>query len=130
MIRAAFALIPLALLSACNNAAEGDSGTAAAAAVTGAAAATAEQVWCARDGAKDFTQDCTLERSSEENRPAFVVRHPDGKFRRLVTSEDGQHLLSADGADQSQSARKADRWEVILGGDRYVVPVKADAPKP
>lgn len=127
MIRAAFALIPLALLSACNDPAEGeDSGSAA----TVAAARAAETVWCALDGSKDFTQNCTLERSSVDNRAAFVVRHPDGKFRRLVGSEDGQNLLSADGADQSQSARKQDRWEVILGDDRYVVPVKADAPKP
>lgn len=58
------------------------------------------------------------------------MRHPDGKFRRLVASADSQNLLAADGADQSQSALKGDRWEVILDDDRYVVPVKADAPKP
>jgi len=74
-------------------------------------------------------QECGLERVSEEGRAAFVLRHPDGKFRRLVASADGQQLLAADGADQSQSARKSgpegERWEVILGDDRYVVPVQA-----
>ena len=127
MIRATFALIPLALLSACNDPAKGEGSGPAA---TIAAAATAETIWCALDGSKDFAQNCTLERGSDENSAAFVVRHPDGKFRRLVTSPDGQNLLAADGADQSQSARKQDRWEVILGDDRYVVPVKVDAPKP
>lgn len=89
----------------------------------------AEQVWCSLGGSAHFAQECGLERVLEEGRPAFVLRHPDGKFRRLVASADGQQLLAADGADQSQSARKSgpegERWEVILGDDRYVVPVQA-----
>lgn len=89
----------------------------------------AEQVWCSLGGSAHFAQECGLERVMEEGRPAFVLRHPDGKFRRLVASADGQQLLAADGADQSQSARKSgpegERWEVILGDDRYVVPVQA-----
>ncbi|MEA3264274.1 MAG: hypothetical protein U9R07_12415 [Pseudomonadota bacterium] len=107
------------LLTACGPAAE-----------DAAPQAKAETIWCGLDGATELTQACTLERGNEEGRPAFVVRHPDGKFRRLVASADGQNLLAADGADQSQSALKGDRWEVILGDDRYVVPVKVDAPKP
>jgi len=119
MIRAALALLPLAALSACSDPAPGEGKVA-----------TSETIWCGLDGATELTQACTLERGNEEGRPAFVVRHPDGKFRRLVASADGQNLLAADGADQSQSALKGDRWEVILGDDRYVVPVKVDAPKP
>ncbi|MEY4237738.1 MAG: hypothetical protein RL339_339 [Pseudomonadota bacterium] len=119
MIRSTLALVPLVVLSACADPAPGEGGVVAS-----------EQVWCALGGARDFTQDCTLERSTEEGRPAFVVHHPDGKFRRLLASADGQSLLAADGADQSQSALKQDRWEVILGDDRYVVPVKADARRP
>lgn len=91
----------------------------------------AEAVFCALGGSQDFAQDCVLQRTDEVGRPAFVVRHPDGKFRRLIASADGQSLLAADGADQSQSARKAnaegERWEVILEDDRYVIPVKANA---
>jgi hypothetical protein len=116
MIRPALALLPLALLSACADPAPGEGGQLAS-----------EQVWCAVDGAKGFTQDCSLERGSEAGSGTFVVRHPGGKFRRLIASPDGQNLLAADGADQSQSARKGDRWEVILGDDRYVIPVKANA---
>ena len=96
--------------------------------------AASERIWCAAGGSSEFKQDCTVERSSENGRAVVVIRHDDGKFRRLLASEDGQTLLAADGADQSQSARKAapegERWEVILGDDRYIVPVKADAPRP
>ena len=42
-------------------------------------------------------------------------------------SADLDDLLAADGADVTQSARKQDRYEVILGQDRYVVPVQAPA---
>ncbi len=119
MIRAALALLPLAALSACSDPAPGEGKVA-----------TSETIWCGLGGATELAHDCTLERGSEAGRAAFVVRHPDGKFRRLVASPDGQNLLAADGADQSQSALKGDRWEVILGDDRYVVPVKADAAKP
>ncbi len=119
MIKAAFAIFPLALLSACKDPAPGEGGIA-----------KSETIWCAPDGSTEFKQDCALERGEEEGRPAFVIRHADGKFRRLVVSEDGQSLLAADGAQESQSALKGDRWEVILGDDRYVVPVKANAPRP
>ena len=118
MIRAALALLPLAALVGCSNPAPGEGGVV-----------KTETVWCGLGGATELKQHCTLERSIEEGRAAFVVRHPDGKFRRLVASPDGQNLLAADGADQSQSALKGDRLEVILGDDRYVVPVKADAAK-
>ena len=57
----------------------------------------------------------------------IVVRLPDGGFRRLEVSKDGQNLNAADGADRSQSALKGDRFEVILGQDRFVIPAKADA---
>jgi hypothetical protein len=116
MIRRAPALWVLAALSACGGG-------------VGEQPEPAEQVWCSLGGSQHFAQECEIERVNEDGRPAFVLRHPDGKFRRLVASADGQTLLAADGADQSQSARKAgpegERWEVILGDDRYVVPVQA-----
>lgn len=77
-----------------------------------------ERIWCALGGAKTFAQDCTVERAGG----GFVVHHPDGSFRRLVPSADGQHLDAADGADAAQSALKQDRYEVILGDARYVIP--------
>jgi hypothetical protein len=68
-------------------------------------------------------------RATVEGAAVLVVRHPDGGFRRFEVSQDGQNLLAADGAEVTQSALKADRWEVILGDNRYVIPVKADAPR-
>ncbi len=88
-----------------------------------------ERIACAVGGAAEFTEDCALERSTLEGAQVLIVRHPDGGFRRLEVSQDGQTLLAADGAEVTQSARKGDRWEVILGEHRYVIPVKADAPR-
>ncbi len=89
-----------------------------------------EPIYCALAGAKEFTTDCRLDRVMLDGRQTFVIRHPDGAFHRLEVSGDGQNLLAADGADVTQSARKGDRYEVILGQDRYVVPVKAPANAP
>ena len=82
---------------------------------------------CSLGGARDFKAECQLDRSVVDGAQVFIVRHPDGAFRRLQVSEDGQNLLAADGADETQSALKGDRYEVILGPDRYVIPAKADA---
>ena len=86
-----------------------------------------EKIMCSLAGAKEFKPDCRLERTVADGKPTFVIRHPDGAFHRLVVSPDSQNLLAADGADDTKSARKGDRYEVILGQDRYVVPVKAPA---
>lgn len=92
-----------------------------------ATVADGEAIYCALAGAKEFKQDCTLERTQIDGKATYVIRHPDGAFHRLVVSDDGQNLLAADGADVTQSARKQDRYEVILEQDRYVVPVQAPA---
>lgn len=119
MTRSALALLPFVLLAACGDPAPDAD-----------AVAKSETIWCGLDGATELKRDCALERGMDSGRAVFVVHHPDGKFRRLLASNDGQNLLAADGADQSQSALKQDRWEVILGDDRYVVPVRADAARP
>lgn len=80
-----------------------------------------EPVFCALAGSQQFKDQCRVERSTVDGAKVIVVRHPDGGFRRLEVSRDGQNLLAADGADQSQSALKGDRFEVILGDDRYVI---------
>ena len=90
-------------------------------------ASAGEAIQCSLGGAKDFKPHCQLERSVIDGAQVFIVRHPDGAFRRMQVSADGQNLLAADGADETQSALKGDRYEVILGPDRYVIPAKADA---
>ncbi len=92
------------------------------------AEANDEPVFCALAGSQQFKDQCRAERTTVDGAQVIVVRHPDGAFRRLEVSKDGQNLLAADGADQSQSALKGDRFEVILGPDRYVIPAKANAP--
>ncbi|MDP3905642.1 hypothetical protein [Novosphingobium sp.] len=107
-------LVLAALLAACG---QGDQ----------AAAPAGEAIQCSLGGAKDFTPHCQLERSVIEGAQVFIVRHPDGAFRRMQVSPDGQNLLAADGADETQSALKGDRYEVILGLDRYVIPAGTNA---
>jgi hypothetical protein len=84
-----------------------------------------ESIACALGGSQQFKPDCTLEREGS----TIVVRLPDGAFHRFTVSKDGQSLDAADGADKAQSARKDDRFEVILGQDRYVIPVSPGAAK-
>ncbi|WP_296676560.1 hypothetical protein [Novosphingobium sp.] len=111
-MRAARGLLVAALLAGCSETQAADDG---------------EVITCALGGSGEFKPACRLERTVIDSQSVFVVRHPDGAFRRLVVTADGQHLDAADGADASQSALKGDRFEVILGGDKYVIPVKADA---
>ena len=85
----------------------------------------AESIACALGGSLQFKPDCTAERSTSDGAQVIVVRLPDGAFHRFEVSKDGQQLLAADGADQSQSALKGDRFEVILGSDRFVIPAHA-----
>ena len=69
-----------------------------------------EPIACALGGSHRFTPDCTVERSSSAGARALVVRRPDGSFRRLAVSKDGQQLVTADGADQAHSALKGGRF--------------------
>lgn len=109
MRRAAFALL---FLAACSK-----GGTSPA--------EQGESIACALGGSLQFKPLCTVEREGG----SIVVRLPDGAFHRFTVSKDGQHLVAADGADAAQSARKGERFEVILGQDRYVIPVSAGAAK-
>ena len=86
-----------------------------------------ESIACALGGSLQFKPDCTIERSAVDGASVIVVRLPGGAFHRLELSKDGQQLDTADGADLSQSALKGERFEVILGQDRFVIPAKANA---
>ena len=99
----------------------------AACSPTAPAVPAGETIACALAGSQQFKPDCTAERSVADGVQVIVVRLPDGGFHRFAVSKDGQNLNAADGADQSQSALKGDRFEVILGQDRFVIPAKANA---
>ncbi|WP_232730053.1 hypothetical protein [Novosphingobium kunmingense] len=86
-----------------------------------------EPITCALAGASEFTPDCRAERVMIGGRSGVVVHHPDGGFRRLAIAAGGQSIEPLDGADEARSALKGDRYEVIVGTDRYVIPVAGNA---
>jgi len=61
-----------------------------------------------------------------EGRWGIVVRHPDGGFRRFEVSADGESWHTADGAEPGRSTRQGDYHAVIVGADRYLIPVGFD----
>ena len=83
--------------------------------------AESDTIDCALAGAGSFSRDCWLERDGE----VLVVHHPDGGFRRLEWFETrGGHVLdTADGVERARTEARGDRWEVVVGNDRYLVPI-------
>lgn len=79
---------------------------------------------CALDGAAEVSEQCRVERSTQ----LLVVHRPDGGFYRLRPSADGLALETVDGAEPARSQLDGDIWQVTIGKDRYLVPVKDDAP--
>jgi hypothetical protein len=94
------------------------------------ASATAEQaaslednrIRCALGGAKDFAPDCTREVTKGPDGETWIVRHPDGGFRRFVLIENGARIATADGADEVQAERVGPDLEVRVAGERYRFP--------
>lgn len=91
-------------------------------------AAPKEHVFCALDGAEQFTSDCTVERSRAEGGDILVVRHSDGGFRRFEIRRDSAGLVSADGADQAGVAPNGELLDVRVGKDRYRFPLEEPVP--
>jgi len=74
-------------------------------------------VECALGGAGSFTRECTLERVASNESEVLVVRHPDGGFRRFISTAGG--IAPADGAEPATLIVRDDSVEVAVGGDRY-----------
>ena len=87
-------------------------------------------VECALDGSTRFVTDCKLERVRESGRELWVVRHPDGGFRRFVLGADGRSLAAADGAFVAGGVLAHGVFTVSLAGDVYRLPVNPPAPRP
>jgi len=87
-----------------------------------------EHVFCALDGAEQFTSDCTLERSRAGEGEVLVVHHPDGGFRRFTLGRDPAGLVTADGADQARPAPNGALLDVRVGRDRYRFPLEEPVP--
>lgn len=84
---------------------------------------------CALAGAAAFTRDCTVEQSGAADAVILTVRHPDGGFRRLLVTQDGQGVAVADGAQPASVSIAGDRQiEVAVGDDRYRLPATVGTP--
>lgn len=86
---------------------------------------------CALAGAKDFSAECTVERSASPDGTILTLHHADGGFRRLLVMKDGQGVVAADGAEPAEvRMSEKSEIEVSLGGDRYRLPAKAKPANP
>ena len=104
-----FSLVALVALAGCGQAPQGEP-------------PPGETIACALDGATEFADTCTLERSG----PQLVVHRPDGGFRRFMV--EGKGVQPLDGADAATIAPLASGGlEIAIAGDRYRIP--ADAPR-
>lgn len=84
-------------------------------------------VSCAPAGARDFTPACTREIGRGPDGETWVIRHPNGSFRRFVLIDQGRRIATADGADEVVATRVGGDLEVRVANDRYRFPVKSDA---
>ncbi len=86
---------------------------------------------CALAGAKDFSPECTVERSASPDGTILTLHHADGGFRRLLVTKDGQGVVAADGAEPAEVRMGGtSEIEVRLGDDRYRLPAKLKSANP
>ncbi|WP_074428315.1 hypothetical protein [Tsuneonella dongtanensis] len=92
------------------------------------AAADATPIACAIGEASDFGRDCLVEKVAGEQGPEFVVRHPDGKFRRLRIAENRGGMIAIDGAEEAINELVGEPrvLQVTVGADRYRFPATLD----
>ncbi|UVI38997.1 hypothetical protein [Qipengyuania spongiae] len=85
------------------------------------AAPAGQKIDCALDGTQAFETSCTVEKVG--NGGEFIIHHPDGGFRRFITSPDGAFEVT-DGADELIASEDAggERITFAVGRDRYAVP--------
>ncbi|NJS15161.1 MAG: hypothetical protein HC788_11780 [Sphingopyxis sp.] len=116
----------LLVLAACDRAP--DNGTLAEAeARAGADAAEEGRINCAMGGAKLFDRKCTLDRMSSSEGAVLIVGRADAGYRRLLVTNDGRGVISADGAEAAAVSIIGDGMiEVAVGGDRFRLPADTD----
>ena len=110
------AAVPLLLLAACDAGTAGDPQPSAGVATP-----------CALAGSAEFTDACTVVRSSQAGRTLLTLNAPDGGFRRLAVAADGGEIGTADGADQA-SVERSQGGEVLISiaDDRYRLPAAGE----
>lgn len=91
----------------------------------------ARRIDCALGEGSRFGPDCLVEKVAGEQGPEFVVRHPDGSFRRLRIAPDRSGMIAISGADEAVNELVGDPkvLQVTVGADRYRFPADVDAGK-
>ena len=117
------AFLLAAALAACSRGEQGGSGSGG----KQAAAPDDDRIRCALDGAKAFAPACTREVTKGPDGETWIVRHPDGGFRRFVLIDGGSRIATADGAEEVRAERVGADLEVGVAGNRYLFPA---APEP
>jgi hypothetical protein len=84
-------------------------------------------VRCALAGAADFAPVCTVETSRGPDGEVWIIRHPDGGFRRFVLIDGGRRIATADGAEEVKADRLGADLQVRVANDRYLLPAAPDA---
>ncbi len=112
-LRISSAVLLAGALAACSpepqTAAPGASGLSADSAET--AASGPQAVPCALAGAKQFKDECQFERTSQDGKPAVILRHPDGGFRRLAELDGGKRYAATGRRRRSRSSRTGRIWK-------------------
>ncbi|MEW4447845.1 hypothetical protein [Qipengyuania sp. JC766] len=114
--------LPALLLAAC--------GSEPGEEVSEAELAARQHVECALGEGSAFAPDCWIDGDASAPGGEFIVRHPDGAFRRLMTAEDGSGIRAIDGADEATSRLSDDGGTLLvtIGADRYRFPARAGTP--
>ncbi|TPG14602.1 hypothetical protein EAH84_03740 [Sphingomonas oligophenolica] len=95
---------------------------AAAEARQRAAAEDDGHILCAHRNAP-LARTCTVDLTTDDRGLILTLRHPDGRFHRLLVTHDGRGVVAADGAGYALvSIVRSDGIEVTMGGDRYHLP--------
>lgn len=89
----------------------------------------AQRIECAQGEGSEFGPDCLVETVAGEQGREFVVRHPNGAFRRFRIAPDRSGMIVIDGADAAANSIGGDPpvQEVRVGPDRYRFPADLDA---
>lgn len=89
----------------------------------------AETVACALDGAADFANDCTIERSGSAEGLVLTIGREDKGYRRFIVTKDGTGVRAADGAEAATVAIVENGMvDVSVGKDKYRLPATIKQP--
>lgn len=83
---------------------------------------------CRPQGEAAFARACTVETFDSDDGAILTIRKPDGGFRRLRVTTDGQGVVAADGAERARvTILPGNLIEVEIGGDRFRLPAQVRA---